>query len=125
MAHETDLAMPLEEISSLINSEGCLVLGSICPDGIPAAEIVPGHVDNDLLEFVLPVDSTSYRNIQEDNRVCAVVENAQREFYRMRSVTIHGRADLRTSQPDREQARYTLPLDDIVSFDFSKIKLMH
>jgi len=117
--------MPLEDVRSLVNGEGFLVLGTIGPDGSLTAEMVPCRADNEILTFTVGTDSASYANILHEDRVCAVVENAAREFYRMRSVTIHGRATLLGSESDDGRATFTAPLDDVVSFDFSKIQVKH
>jgi nitroimidazol reductase NimA-like FMN-containing flavoprotein (pyridoxamine 5'-phosphate oxidase superfamily) len=125
MPRETDLTMSPDEIRSFIRSEGLIVLGTVEPDHTPFAEALPCDTADDALTFTVPIGSRSSRNIERSPQVCAVIENDEERYYHMRSVTVHGTALLIEKNTDRDEARYSLPLDDIISFDFSKIKLKH
>jgi nitroimidazol reductase NimA-like FMN-containing flavoprotein (pyridoxamine 5'-phosphate oxidase superfamily) len=125
MPRETDLTMSPDEIRSFIRSEGLMVLGTVEPDHTPFAEAVTCETVDDVLTFTIPLESRSSRNIERSAQVCAVIENDEDRYYRMRSVTVHGTALLVEKNNDRGEARYSLPLDDVISFDFSKIKLKH
>jgi nitroimidazol reductase NimA-like FMN-containing flavoprotein (pyridoxamine 5'-phosphate oxidase superfamily) len=125
VAHEHALQMSPEEIRSLVHDEGYLVLGTLESPAPPVAEIARCDVHGEGLIFSVGLGSRSHRNIERDPRVCAVIENAEHDFYRMRSATIHGTAALVEEDSDRGEARYRVPLDDVVSFNFSKIQTKH
>jgi nitroimidazol reductase NimA-like FMN-containing flavoprotein (pyridoxamine 5'-phosphate oxidase superfamily) len=125
MAHETDLSMDGEAIRSLVDDEGFLVLGTVEAGQPPTAEVVPCRVVGERLRFTVGTSSRSHRNIASDPRVCAVVENAQLEFYRMRSVTIHGSALEVGEDSALGEVSYELPMTDVVAFDFSKVRVKH
>jgi nitroimidazol reductase NimA-like FMN-containing flavoprotein (pyridoxamine 5'-phosphate oxidase superfamily) len=125
MAHENQLKMSSAEVLALVRSEGFLVLGTLEAEQPPAAETVACDIEGNSVIISVVINSRSHRNVQEDPRVCAIVENAERDFYRMRSAMIHGSLAFVADDPEREVAQYVLELDDVISFDFSKIREKH
>jgi nitroimidazol reductase NimA-like FMN-containing flavoprotein (pyridoxamine 5'-phosphate oxidase superfamily) len=125
MSREGDLSMTEHEVRELIATEGHLVLGTLQGDGPPTAAVTPCEVDDGGVTFALPLDSQSAQNLRRDARACAVIENAEHDFYRMRCATVHGSATLVAVDSENQLAHFQLPLDDVVSFDFSRIRRRH
>jgi hypothetical protein len=114
-----------DQVRQLVATEGFLVLGTLDGAGPPLASIAPCRPDEAGLTFAVPVDSREAQNLRRDPRACAVIENAERDFYRIRCATVHGSAVRMFVDPDSQLEFYRLPLDDVVSFDFSRIQRRH
>jgi pyridoxamine 5'-phosphate oxidase-like protein len=108
------IAMTDEEVRAFLGARHRLVLTTLGPEGAPSGEVHRYVLEDDDLVFSLPQDAGSLANLRRDARACAIVEHFPR-YYAIKGVAVHGRVRL-----DESAAR--LPLDDVVSFDFSKIR---
>lgn len=107
-------------------------LGTLDAGGAPLADVVPCHfaraIDGDpagnLLLFALEPASQGAENISRDPRVCWSADEYP-SYAEIRGATLHGRAR-RQSEGTPEKwlglSIYALEVDDVVSFDFAKIR---
>jgi hypothetical protein len=84
---------------------------------------VPCALEGERLYFAVRPGSAAQRQIQRDPRVCAATDRYP-SYYEIRGITVHGRAEPAAAPAGLRAggATYALPLDDLVSFDFSKIQ---
>jgi len=117
------IEMSREEILALLAQTRWVVLGTLSAAGEPAGHVVPCALEGERLYFAVPPGSDAQRQIQRDPRVCAATDRYP-TYYEIRGVTVHGRAEPAAAPPGLRAAgaTYALPLDDLVSFDFSKIQ---
>lgn len=90
--------------------------------------------------FRVPLDTRSYANIRKDNRVCCIADRYP-SYFEVKGVMVHGRAAYVMDQDAIKWAGaaflsipnpvqnliprsdlYCVLLDDVASFDFSKIR---
>ena len=134
------IAMALEESVDFLKTQRWVALGTLEPDGAPWSDAAAFALEGCTLYFKVPVGSRSRANIQRDDRVCCATDQWP-SYYEIKGVTAHGRARRVTGGeasraeaalagvPDpvepgasMEMALYAIPLDDLVAFDFAKIK---
>lgn len=123
MARER-IGMTRDEILALLATTRWVALGTLGSQGEPASHVVPCALDGERLCFAVPPDSEAQRQIERDPRVCAATDRYP-TYYEICGVTVHGRAERIATPPAALRdagATYALPLDDLVSFDFSKIQ---
>jgi nitroimidazol reductase NimA-like FMN-containing flavoprotein (pyridoxamine 5'-phosphate oxidase superfamily) len=118
------IEMDRAEILALLAGTRWVALGTLDADGAPAGHVVPCALEGERLCFAVEPGSDVQRAIERDPRVCAATDRYP-TYYEIRGVTVHGRAQRVGTAPAALQgagAIYALPLDDMVSFDFSKIQ---
>ncbi|MEE9285771.1 MAG: pyridoxamine 5'-phosphate oxidase family protein [Dehalococcoidia bacterium] len=135
------IAMDRQEVLDFLRGQRRLVLGTLDPDGAPWADAAPCVLRGDVLFFWIPRDSRSFANIQRDGRACCALDQYP-SYYEIKGATLHGRAVEVRDAIALEQARaafelaggsrdgdlpgdgavFCMGLDDVVSFDFAKIK---
>ena len=134
MARES-IAMSTEEVAAFIGPKPWIVLGTLDEDGSPWGDLAASLIDGERIVFAVPAGTRAAANIERDPHV--VCMNDQYPTY----YEIKGRHRPRpapsvwTTRPspsvflpdpiDRGAADrlvYAIPLDDITSFDFTKIK---
>ena len=118
-----------------------MVLGTLDPDGSPFADAVRCRLEGERLAFSVPRASRSHANLQRDPRACCASDRFA-SYYEIRGLTVHGRAARLEDEAARarlapglaepegpalggganESELYSLPLDDVFSFDFGKIR---
>ena len=129
------------EVGEFLSGQRWVVLGTLDADGGPWAELAPCALEAGELYFRVGRGSRAHANLRRDPRVCCAAD-AFPSYYEIRGVTAHGTAR-RVDDPrlqDRLRARLTdpgvpvadpagedselfsLPLDDVFSFDFAKIR---
>ena len=124
--------MSLGEVLDFLRGERRLVLGTLDADGTPWADAAPCSLQSEVLYFSIPRDSRSFANIQRDDRVCCSLDRYP-TYYEIKGATLHGHAvavnDAATldkivfDQSARgDAAMFGVGLDDVVSFDFAKLK---
>ena len=120
------------EVLDFLREEQRLVLGTLDADGTPWADAAPCSLQGEVLYFSIPRDSRSLANIQRDDRVCCSLDQYP-TYYEIKGATLHGHAvavtdpaTLATIRFDRsprgDAAVFGIGLDDVVSFDFAKLK---
>lgn len=134
------IAMRREEWRGFLAAQRWVVLGTLEVDGGPWARLAPAALEGDALYFGVPVDSRDQRNLERDPRACCSSDEFP-SYYEIRGATAHGVAR-REDDPAllarlaaRLDARglpgwpagaglaiWSLPLDDVFSFDFGKIR---
>jgi nitroimidazol reductase NimA-like FMN-containing flavoprotein (pyridoxamine 5'-phosphate oxidase superfamily) len=121
MARES-IEMTPGEIRALLAETRWIVLGTLGGAGEPVGHLVPCALQGERLCFAVPRGSEAQRQIERDPRVCAATDRYP-TYYEIRGVTLHGRAEPVEPPPALAAAgtTYALPLDDALSFDFSKI----
>lgn len=122
MARES-IGMSPAEIRALLAETRWIVLGTLGPTGEPVADLAPCALVGERLCFAVAIGSDVQRRIERDPRVCAATDRYP-SYYEIRGVTLHGSAEPIAPPPALAGvgAAYALPLDDTLSFDFSKIQ---
>jgi len=118
------ISMTPGEIRALLAETRWIVLGTLGPGGEPVGSLAPCALVGDRLCFAVARGSEVQRQIERDPRVCAATDRYP-TYYEIRGVSLHGRAEPVEPPPAlaRAGATYALPLDDALSFDFSKIQV--
>ena len=128
------IAMSNEELTAFIGAKPWVVVGTLDEDGSPWGDVAASLIEGGQLLFALPGGTRAAANIERDPRVVCMNDQYP-TYYEIKGVTVHGRA-LRLDDPalaarlpsdpiDRDttdRTVYTVPLDDVTSFDFTKIK---
>jgi hypothetical protein len=117
------IAMTRAEVLAFVGAQRWMALGTLDPDGTPAGDLVPVRVVDETLRFAVPRGSRADDNIRRDARVCCAADEFP-SYQEIRGVVAHGRAE-----PSRDGeglggdwVEWALPLDDVASFDFRKIR---
>jgi len=139
------ISMSPDEIRAFVKGEKRLILATLAEDGAPWSDAAVFLLEGDRVFFRIPRSSRSYRNIRRDNRVCCIIERGPPPYYEIMGVMAHGQAqEVRdggqalqiaarlAAQRDPvasdagDGAVFSIPLlEDVVSFDFSKIQRRH
>ena len=133
------IALTPDELRAFAQGERMCVVATNDGDGGLWADAAACALYDGKLYFRLPESSRSCANIRSDSRVACMLERAP-SYYEIKGAAIHGRA-AHVAEPaalavvapllDRAGdpvtpgaggAVYAVPLDDVASFDFSKIK---
>jgi nitroimidazol reductase NimA-like FMN-containing flavoprotein (pyridoxamine 5'-phosphate oxidase superfamily) len=117
------IAMTRDELVAFLGAQRWMVLGTIDPDGGPAGDLVPVRLDGDRLRFAVARGSRAAENVARDPRVCCAADEFP-TYYEIRGAVVHGRAEA-DGTDDRlgaDWGEWALPLDDVASFDFRKIR---
>jgi nitroimidazol reductase NimA-like FMN-containing flavoprotein (pyridoxamine 5'-phosphate oxidase superfamily) len=117
------ISMTPDEIRALLAETRWVVLGTLGPGGEPVGSLAPCALAGDRLCFAVARGSEVERRIERDPRICAATDRYP-TYYEIRGVTLHGRAE-RVEPPPAltgAGATWAIPLDDALSFDFSKIQ---
>jgi len=131
------IGMSASEIDAFFASQRWVVLATLDADGSPWAELAACGLERGELHFLVCRGTRSHGNIERDARVCASVD-VYPSYYEIRGATAHGAARRVDDESVRSRiARpgvpvvddtgersdlYALPLDDVFSFDFAKIR---
>ena len=128
------IAMSNEELTDFIGAKPWVVVGTLDEDGSPWGDVAASLIEGGQLIFAVPNGTRAAANIGRDPRVVCMNDQYP-TYYEIKGVTIHGRAQrlddpalaarLPSDPIDRDAADrtvYAVPLDDVTSFDFTKIK---
>lgn len=128
------IAMSNEELTDFIGAKPWVVVGTLDVDGSPWGDVAASLIEGGQLIFAVPNGTRAAANIERDPRVVCMNDQYP-TYYEIKGVTIHGRAQrlddpalavrLPSDPIDRNAADrtvYAVPLDDVTSFDFTKIK---
>lgn len=118
------IAMSAAELADLLGTTPWVVLGTLGPDGGPQGSLAASALTGERLCFAVRRGSTAHTNIERDPRVCCSTDEYP-TYYAIRGATAHGTAQ--PSEPPAslrtpELVTFSIALDDVVSFDFSKIE---
>jgi nitroimidazol reductase NimA-like FMN-containing flavoprotein (pyridoxamine 5'-phosphate oxidase superfamily) len=133
-----DISMTTPELHAFLGSFHRLVLATNDRDGGTWGDAVAYHFDGERLHFWLPPSSRSLANVRRDNRVCCVVEShpSGSSYYDIRGALLHGKAEENpaasrptapagVTDPVRHEPLdgmgFSIGLEDVASFNFSKI----
>ena len=114
------IAMTNAELLEFLGTQRWTALGTLDPDGTPVGEVVPVGLDGERLRFAVARGSRAHENIARDPRVCCAADEFP-SYYEIRGAVAHGRAEPH-GDAGAEWVEYTIPLDDVRSFDFRKIR---
>jgi nitroimidazol reductase NimA-like FMN-containing flavoprotein (pyridoxamine 5'-phosphate oxidase superfamily) len=117
------IAMTRDELVAFLGAQRWMVLGTLDPDGAPAGDLVPVRLDGDRLCFAAARGSRAAENVARDPRVCCAADEFP-SYYEIRGAVVNGRAEPEVAA-DRlgpDWVEWALPLDDVTSFDFRKIR---
>ena len=117
------IEMTPAELLDLLRETRWVVLGTLGDEGEPTATLVDCSLEAERLCFAVAAGGAAHRNIQRDPRVCCATDEYP-TYYEIRGATLHGEALEAESATlaGPERAVFSIPLDDVVSFDFSKIE---
>ena len=118
------IAMSRREVLDFLAARRWVLLATLAPGGAPTAEIAPCALAAGRLYFAVPPGSRSARNLERDPRACCANDEYP-TYYEIRGVTAHGRARPEPARPaglDLPGELYSLGLDDVLGFDFAKIR---
>ena len=116
------IAMTPAELSAFLERQHWVALGTLDPDGTPVADVAPVRLHDGRLCFAVPRGSRAHDNITRDPRVCCAADEFPR-YYEIRGATAHGRAEaLGDAAIGSGWVEYAIPLDDVTSFDFRKVR---
>lgn len=128
------IAMSNEELTAFIGAKPWVVVGTLDEDGSPWGDVAASLINGARLIFAVPNGTRAAANIERDPRVVCMNDQYP-TYYEIKGVTIHGQAErldddalaarLPSDPIDRNAADrtvYAVPLDDVTSFDFTKIK---
>lgn len=128
------IAMSDEELTDFIGAKPWVVVGTLDEDGSPWGDVAASLIEGGQLIFAVPKGTRAAANIERDPRVVCMNDQYP-TYYEIKGVTIHGSAErlddpalaarLPSDPIERNAADrtvYAVPLDDVTSFDFTKIK---
>ena len=117
------ISMTREEMLAFLATQRWVALGTLDPDGTPAGDVVPVVLEGERIRFAVPRGSRADDNIRRDPRVCCAADEFP-SYYEIRGAVAHGRAEPHPTGdalgPDWTE--YSIPLDDVMSFDFRKVR---
>ena len=124
------------EVVEFARSQHRLILVSLDEDGGPWTDSVARGFDERSIVFGVPEGTRSLDNIRRDSRVCCILETGP-AYYQIKGVLAHGHAqeamgyvadELRAvmkqegGQSAHAPVLFRVGMDDVASFDFSKIQ---
>lgn len=124
------IAMTGPELHTFLGGQEWMVLATLDADGVPAGELVATALLGGRLYFAVPHGGRAAEHLARDPRACCAADVFP-SYYEIRGAVVHGSAEVVEAPPGthavaRAAARgatvYSLPLDDVSSFDFAKIR---
>ena len=128
--------MSHDEGLEFLRAQSWVALATLDADGGVWGDIAACFVEGETLYVRIPRRGRSHDNIVRDPRVSCMADQYP-AYYEIKGVTVHGSAtavdneglrgrlealDDPLGRHGHEGAVYAVPLDDVVSFDFAKIK---
>ncbi len=123
MPRET-IEMTMDEVRAFAAKQQRVYLSTVDSDGGPLAETVPVSFAQDRVYFAVLKQGRSLANLRRDARACCILE-ASPTYFEIKGVIAHGSAQegpAHAGEALKDRVWFSLPLDDVASFDFSKIK---
>lgn len=116
-----DIRMTDAETRAFLDAKHEVVVVANDADGSPIATVAPYAFDGEMITVSLAADDPVAEALHHDGRVCVVAEQFP-SYFEVRSVVVHGRADL---APVADDGRFALRIalgEDTVTFDFAKMQ---
>src|SRR5262245_2779871 len=119
-----------DELREFLAAQDWMVLATLDPDGSPAGDVVPTVLAQERLYFAVAPAGPSHQNLTRDPRACCAADVFP-SYYEIRGAMVHGHAEAATTPPGAHGVAraaaggavvFALPLDDVASFDFAKIR---
>jgi len=117
------IAMSPAELRGFLERTRRVVVATLGASGEPVGTLAACSLEGEQLVFALS-DDGARRNLERDPRVCCSTDEYP-TYYEIRGMTAHGRARAVAAPAALSRAEgacYALALDDVVSFDFAKIR---
>src|SRR5207245_2428338 len=111
MAERERIGMGPEEVSAFLRAKDRLFLGLLEGDGALTGATCNYVYEGDYLYFALPESAPELAAIRADARVCAIVEQVP-SYYEIKSVTLHGRAEVLADGQSRSDLLSSPAMDD-------------
>ena len=117
-----DIRMTDEETRAFLAEKHEVVVVANDAGGAPIATVAPYAFEDDVIVVSLATDDPVVAALNHDDRVCVVAEQFP-SYFEVRSVVVHGRADLSAAVTEDGRRAMRVPLgDDTVTFDFAKMQ---
>ena len=118
------ISMSDAELTAFLDKQSWMLLVTLDLSGAPTTALVRAAREGDRMLFEVTEDDEAADNLRRDPRAC-LANDEYPAYYEIRGVTLHGEAvpvaEAR-GLGDAERRVYALRIDDVVSFDFAKIK---
>ncbi len=118
------ISMSDAELTAFLDKQAWMLLVTLDPSGAPTTALVRAAREGDRMLCEVTEDDEAAGNLRRDPRAC-LANDEYPAYYEIRGVTLHGEA---VAVPEarglggEERRVYALGIDDVVSFDFAKIK---
>lgn len=117
MSPKADIRMNAIEIAEFLATQSRVVVVAV--DGAtPVGTIASATLDGDTWKVALRPGDPIADLIARDDRVCVCIDQFP-EYYRIKGVSAHGHASNQANVDGR--LTFSIPLDDVTSFDFAKL----
>lgn len=117
------IAMTREELNRFLEQTHWVIVGTLGEAGEPSGTVASCSLSGNRLVFTLP-EGPARRNIERDPRVCCAADEYP-AYYQIRGMTAHGiarPAEAPAALLSEGCRAYSIDLDDVMSFDFAKIR---
>jgi hypothetical protein len=118
------ISMSDADLRAFLGKQSWMLLVTLDRSGAPATALVRAACEGDRMLFELAEDDEAAGNLRRDPRAC-LTNDEYPSYYEIRGATLHGEAvPVAAAQGlgDKGWRVYALGIDDVVSFDFAKIK---
>jgi hypothetical protein len=112
-----DIRMTGAEVAEFLSTQARVVVVAVA-QGQPIATVGSAKLIGEAWWVTLDAKDPVAQTLAVDDRVCVLVDQFP-TYYEIKGVAAHGRARKQTDA--RGGFTFTLPLDDVTSFDFGKI----
>lgn len=112
-----DISLSPAEIAQFLATQPRVVVAAVDDDG-PVATVGSAEFAEGCWRVTVDRDDVVARLLAADDRVCVLVDQFP-TYYEIKGVVAHGRA--RQQSLGELSFTFTLTLDDVTSFDFSKM----
>ena len=117
MSPKADIRMNASEIATFLATQSRVVVVAV--DGTaPVGTIASATLDGDAWHVTLRAGDPVANLIARDDRVCVCIDQFP-EYYKIKGVSAHGHASNQSTADG--QLSFSIPLDDVTSFDFGKL----
>jgi hypothetical protein len=109
--------MSATEIASFLATQSTVVIAAL-DDGAPTGTVAGAYYHAGTLTFALREEDPVVPLLAVDPRVCCIAEEFP-SYFEIKGVAVHGIA---TRVRDAVRPTFVLPVEDVTSFDFSKLQ---
>ena len=136
------IKLEADELAKFAAEQTRCIVATLDPDGAPWGDAAACVFHGGRLYFRVRTSTRTFRNVQNDNRVCCTIEShpAGAPYYTIKGALLHGRASAEANPPTEliaaldqlpdpvtgaaatDGAVFSVGTDDVASFDFAKIR---